>query len=190
MKYGRLTRRTMLGLMGIPIDRGWGQGVSTRGVKAQPRGKPSGLPLNACFTDIGSQAGLKAPLIYCPADHKTYIVETVGCGCAFVDYDNDGWVDIFLLSGTRLEGSPEGDANSRDFDVIKVIKPGASGYCNCYGIHVNGGPRNLPHGAVSHYHNHYDGKFTQVSIQSGMSKATSSYCMTKVAADYDNHEWY
>jgi enediyne biosynthesis protein E4 len=287
MKYGRLTRRTMLGLMGVPIVRAWGQGVSTRGVKAQPRGKPSGLPFNACFTDIGSQAGLKAPLIYGPADHKTYIVETVGCGCAFFDYDNDGWLDIFLLSGTRLEGAPEGATNRLyrnnrdgtftdvteraglkrtgwasavavgdynndgfddlfltywgqnvlyrnngdgtftdvtekagllhagttwgsgctfvdydrdghldlcvatylDFDMNKVPKPGESGYCNWKGIPVNCGPRGLPPGAVSLYHNNGDGTFTDVSVQSGMSKAKGSYCMTTVAADFDNDAW-
>ena len=35
-----------------------------------------------------------------------YILESDGCGCAFIDYDNDGWMDLFLLSGTRLEGAP------------------------------------------------------------------------------------
>jgi enediyne biosynthesis protein E4 len=277
----------MLGLMVVPIVRAWGQGVSTRGVKAQPRGKPSGLPFNACFTDIGAQAGLKAPLIYGPADHKTYIVETVGCGCAFFDYDNDGWLDIFLLSGTRLEGAPEGATNRLyrnnrdgtftdvteraglkrtgwasavavgdynndgfddlfltywgqnvlyrnngdgtftdvtekagllhagttwgsgctfvdydrdghldlcvatylDFDMNKVPKPGESGYCNWKGIPVNCGPRGLPPGAVSLYHNNGDGTFTDVSVQSGMSKAKGSYCMTTVAADFDNDAW-
>ena len=42
---------------------------------------------------------------------KKYIVETMGCGCAFFDYDNDGWMDIFLLSGTRLDGDPQGATN-------------------------------------------------------------------------------
>ena len=37
---------------------------------------------------------------------QKYILEAIGCGCAFIDYDNDGWMDIFLLSGTRLEGDP------------------------------------------------------------------------------------
>ena len=35
----------------------------------------------------------------------------MGCGCAFFDYDNDGWMDIFLLSGTRLDGDPQGATN-------------------------------------------------------------------------------
>jgi hypothetical protein len=44
-------------------------------------------------------------------DHKTYILEAVGCGAAFLDYDNDGWLDIFVLSGSRLEDSPPGAGN-------------------------------------------------------------------------------
>ena len=39
-------------------------------------------------------------------DTKSYIIEVVGCGVAFLDYDNDGWLDLFVLSGTRLEGAP------------------------------------------------------------------------------------
>ena len=33
-----------------------------------------------------------------------YLPETTGAGCAFIDYDNDGWLDVFILSGTRLDG--------------------------------------------------------------------------------------
>ena len=95
-----------MSLLGAPAARAFAQGVSSRGVKAQPRGKPSGLPFDANFVDIAEQAGLRAPLIYGAPDKKTYIIETVGCGCAFFDYDNDGWLDIFLLDGTRLVGAP------------------------------------------------------------------------------------
>ena len=114
MTFRRFTRRTLLsGIAGLPLARVFGQGVSSRGVKAQPRGKPSGLPFTACFTDVAAKAGLTAPLIYGPEDHKTYIIETVGCGCAFFDYDHDGWLDIFLLNGTHLEGAPPGATLSR-----------------------------------------------------------------------------
>jgi hypothetical protein len=44
-------------------------------------------------------------------DSKKYILETIGCGCAFIDYDNDGWMDIFLLSGSRLDGAPAATSN-------------------------------------------------------------------------------
>ena len=39
---------------------------------------------------------------------KSYIIEVVGCGVAFLDYDNDGWLDLLVLNGTRLEGAPAG----------------------------------------------------------------------------------
>ncbi|MFN7946081.1 MAG: CRTAC1 family protein [Blastocatellia bacterium] len=60
------------------------------------------------FTDIAAQAGLTQPVIYGGVDSKKYIIETNGCGVAFYDYDNDGWMDILVLSGTRLEGFPKG----------------------------------------------------------------------------------
>src|SRR6185503_652368 len=60
------------------------------------------------FSDVTRQAGLSAEIIYCGVEQKKYIIETNGCGVAFIDYDNDGWMDALLLSGTRLEGFPKG----------------------------------------------------------------------------------
>lgn len=58
------------------------------------------------FTDVAREAGLTAPTIYGGVEHDIYIIESIGGGCAFFDYDNDGWMDIFILGGTRLEGPP------------------------------------------------------------------------------------
>src|SRR6267154_2542486 len=87
------------------------QGVATHAVNAQPKSAPSGRPFNAHFTDIAAAARLTAPIIYGNPINNDYIIEATGCGCAFFDYDNDGWMDIFVLSGTRLEGAPEGATN-------------------------------------------------------------------------------
>ena len=106
-----IARRTCLKLLFAPAVGAWGQGVSSRGVRALPRGKPSGLPFHARFTDVAKAAGLDAPVIYGGINRKQYILETVGCGAAFIDYDNDGWIDIFILSGTRIEGAPSGATN-------------------------------------------------------------------------------
>src|SRR5579872_6436856 len=106
-----MTRRKLLALLStsaLPLS---GQGISSRGVKSMPRGKPSGLPFNAHFVDVAEKAGLRQPVIYGGVDRKQYIIETVGCGAAFIDYDNDGWLDIFLLSGTRLEAPRDGCTN-------------------------------------------------------------------------------
>src|SRR5258708_29632984 len=86
-------------------------GMASRGVRPQPRGKPSGLPFHARFTDVAAQAGLRAPIIYGPPDHMDYILESMGCRVAFLDSDNHGWLDIFLLSGTRREGPIERATN-------------------------------------------------------------------------------
>src|ERR1051325_3716827 len=60
------------------------------------------------FVEVAARAGLTEPIIYGGIDKKKYIIETNGCGVAFLDYDNDGWMDILLLNGTRLEGFPKG----------------------------------------------------------------------------------
>ena len=77
------------------------QGVAVHTAKTIKRPAPSGRPFNAHFVDIAAAAGLNAPTIYGGVESKKYILEANGCGCAFFDYDNDGWMDIFLLSGTR-----------------------------------------------------------------------------------------
>src|ERR1700733_11913015 len=92
MKAFQWTRRAWLAAM-APLLAPLGvnaQGVASRGVKATPRGKPSGIPFLAHFTDIAFEAGLRVPTIYGPADHKDYILETIGWGGEFFDYDNDG----------------------------------------------------------------------------------------------------
>jgi len=109
------------------------QGVSTRNVKPLPHGKPSGIPFLARFTDIAKTAGLHAPVLFGPDDHKSCILEATGCGAAFLDYDNafldydnDGWIDIFILSGSRLKGSPEATnqlhKNNRDGTFTDVTE--------------------------------------------------------------------
>jgi hypothetical protein len=51
----------------------------------------------------------------CGGEHKNkYLLETTRCGVAFYDYDNDGWLDIVLVNGTRLEGFPAGSEPTSD----------------------------------------------------------------------------
>ena len=111
-----LSRRTFVRLslgsaLSMATDRLLAQGVSTHTAKPVPRQAPSGRPFDAHFVDVASAAGLHAPTIYGGVESKKYILESTGCGCAFIDYDNDGWMDLFLLSGTRLEGAPAGATN-------------------------------------------------------------------------------
>src|SRR6266566_2737337 len=102
-----LTRRSFVILSAcISARHLFAQGVAPRSVKPQAKPAPSGRPFDTHFVDVAAAAGLTAPVIYGNADSKDYILEATGCGCAFFDYDNDGWIDIFLLSGTRIEGTP------------------------------------------------------------------------------------
>src|SRR5215471_8418067 len=79
-------------------------GMASRGVTPLPRGKPSGLPFNAKFVNVAAQAGLRLPVIYGDEGKADYILESMGCGAAFFDYDNDGWLDIVMLTGRRRTG--------------------------------------------------------------------------------------
>src|SRR5260370_23384865 len=58
------------------------------------------------FTDMAQKAGLTAPVIFGGETTKKYIIETTGTGVAIFDYHNDGWPDIFIVNGTKLEAFP------------------------------------------------------------------------------------
>ena len=67
--------------------------------------------------------------IYGGEGKNKYLFETTGCGLAFYDYDQDGWLDVFLVNGWRLEGFPEGQEprchlfkNNRDGTFTDVTK--------------------------------------------------------------------
>src|ERR1039458_9317854 len=56
------------------------------------------------FVDVARQAGLNTPNVWGGVDHKRLIIETKGSGIAFFDYDNDGWLDIYLDRNTLGHG--------------------------------------------------------------------------------------
>ncbi len=261
--------------------------MAARIVKPTPRGKPSGIPFLARFTDVAEAAGLKTPTIYGGIGRKDYIVETMGCGCAFFDYDNDGWLDAFVLSGTRFGEAPQaatnhlyrnnrdgtftdvteraglartgwasgvtvgdydndgnedlfitywgenvlyhnnGDGtftdvtqragvgrnrtrwgsgctwidydrdgkldlfvtNYLDFDLSRAPKPGENANCMFKSVRVNCGPRGLPTGLHSLFHNNGDGTFTDVTEKAGIAGIKGRYALTAVAADFDEDGW-
>src|SRR6185437_16671025 len=109
-----MTRREVLALSALAVPAANGQsgghGMSSRNVRPVPRDKPSGIPYHARFTNVASEAGLKAPVIYGDVGRADYIQESIGCGVAFLDYDNDGWQDIVVLTGRRRSGPTPADA--------------------------------------------------------------------------------
>ncbi|PYX58826.1 MAG: RNA-binding protein, partial [Acidobacteria bacterium] len=60
------------------------------------------------FINVARDSGLNIKTIFGGEHKNKYLLETTGCGVAFYDYDNDGWLDIFLVNGSRLEGFPAG----------------------------------------------------------------------------------
>ncbi|MGO9097175.1 MAG: CRTAC1 family protein [Bryobacteraceae bacterium] len=180
-----MTRRQWLALAAVSAGSLQAQrgGMASRGVKPTPRGKPSGRPFNARFTDIAEQAGLRAPAIYGPPDHVSYILETTGAGIAFLDYDNDGWLDIFVLSGTRLDGAPPGTTNrlyknNRDGTFTDVTeRAGLTRTGWAVGVTVgdynNDGFDDIfitYWGQNVLYRNNGDGTFTDVTQQAGLAR--------------------
>jgi hypothetical protein len=178
------------------------QGMASPNTKAAPRAKPSGIPFSSRFTDVSVLAGLKQPVIYGPRDHKTYILETIGCGCAFTDYDNDGWMDIFLLSGTRV-GEPMPEAtnrlyhNNRDGTFSDVTEKSGLNYqgWSC-GVSVgdfdNDGFDDLfvtCWGQNILYHNNGDGTFTNVTTKAGLSEPANRWGTGCAFVDYNRDGW-
>ena len=175
-----MTRRDLLSTLVATSLPASGQ-MASRGVTAKPRGKASGLPFNAWLSDVASAAGLTAPVIYGGVNSNTYILEAIGCGAAFLDYDNDGWLDILVLTGTRWEGAPAGATNrlyknNRNGTFTDVTeKAGLTrlgwfcgvtvGDYNNDGfedIFITGWPQNIL------YRNNGDGTFTDVTRQAGL----------------------
>jgi enediyne biosynthesis protein E4 len=194
-----LTRRRFLVLSALASSvRLWGQGVAPRSVKPQARPAPSGRPFNAHFIDVAREAGLVAPVIYGNPEYKDYILEATGCGCAFFDYDNDGWMDIFLLSGTRIDGAPPGASNrlyknNHDgtfTDVTEKSGLGDVGWASgvCVGDYNNDGFEDLfctYFGQNKLYHNNGDGTFRDVTREAGLANAAPRWGAGCTFLDYN-----
>lgn len=186
----------MLALAGAGVAAG--QGVASRGVKAVPRGKASGIPFHAKFVDVGERAGLRHPSVFGGVDAKEYIVETIGCGVAFIDYDNDGWLDIFVLNGTRFAGAPAGTTNrlyknNRDGTFTDVTEKAGlvrTGWASavCAGDFNNNGFPDLfitYWGQNVLYRNNGDGTFSDVTEAAGLAGSARRWGAGCTFIDYD-----
>jgi len=126
---------------------------------AGPKAEGSAAEWPVSLVDVAAQAGLVYPSIYGGVERKRFIIETNGAGVAFLDYDNDGWLDALVLSGTRLE---EGSREEQRFPVGEA-------------------PSNRL------YRGNGDGTFRDVTERVGLVRRgwASAVC----AGDYDNDGW-
>ena len=67
-------------------------------------------PLSFSFTNVAREAGLNHVTVFGGERSNKYLLETTGTGVAFIDYDNDGWLDLFFVNGSTLEGFPADQA--------------------------------------------------------------------------------
>jgi enediyne biosynthesis protein E4 len=152
------------------------------------------------FVDIAARAGLMAKTEDGGEKAKKFIIETTGSGAAFIDYDNDGWPDIFLMNGTTLEGFPKGQEptshlyhNNHDgtfTDVTKKAGVALTGWGQgvCAGDYDNDGWVDLYVTFWGHnilLHNNGDSTFTDVTKKSGLWHDDVRWSTGCAFVDYD-----
>ena len=153
------------------------------------------------FVDVGKAAGLNVPNVWGSDTNKRYIIEAKGSGIAFFDYDNDGWLDIYLTNGSRLgEEWPEGKAptsqlykNNRDGTFTNVTEKSGlarTGWQTgvCVGDYDNDGWDDLFGAFWGHnilFHNNGDGTFTDVTRKAGLYNEEIRWGAGCTFLDYD-----
>src|SRR5712692_5661800 len=142
-------------------------------------------PIGVQFLNVAREAGLREKTVFGGEHRNRYLLETTGCGIAFFDFDHDGWLDIFLVNGTRFETKFDAGSaptnrlfkNNRDGTFTDVTaKSGLArtgwGQGCCVGDYNNDGRDDLfvtYWGDCALYHNNGDGAFTDVARQAGVT---------------------
>jgi len=112
------------------------------------------------FTDVTKEAGLSGDTLW-------------ATGAAFGDYDNDGFVDLFV-------------SHYVDFHLDNMAAFGSSDSCKYMGIDVQCGPRGLKASPDNLYRNNRDGTFSDVSAKSGVGDTERRYGLTALWSDFDD----
>jgi len=161
------------------------KGPSASATQTNPFDLPvaPGSPLGFTLTDVAAAAGLKSVCVSGQQASKRWIVETTGCGIAFFDYDQDGWLDIVQVNATTLEGFPRGrqptchlyhnnrDGTFRDVTARAGLTRTGWGQGICVGDYDGDGWDDLfvtYWGQNVLYHNNGDGTFTDVTRKAGL----------------------
>ncbi len=165
-----------------------------------PAKKEPGSPLGYTIRDVAREAGLDFAEVCGGDTSKKYILETTSSGVAFIDYDNDGWPDIFLVNGSSFDPEisktlPENKLlhNNRDgtfTDVTKKAGLARSGWGQgvCIGDYDNDGFDDIfvtYWGADVLYHNNGDGTFTEVGQKANVAGDPARWSTGCAFIDYD-----
>jgi hypothetical protein len=153
------------------------------------------------FTDVTEAAGLARALnVSGRPDDKRFLLEEMGGGAAFFDYDNDGWLDIFLVNGTSLDADARDrkptsylfhnnrDGTFSDATAKAGLTRSGWGQACCVGDYDNDGFDDL---FVSYwgqnvlYRNNGDGTFTDVSERAGVAGSPTRWGAGCCFLDYD-----
>ncbi|MGH9370368.1 MAG: FG-GAP repeat domain-containing protein, partial [Vicinamibacterales bacterium] len=165
---------------------------------AGSQGSPS--TSSFAFTDIAERAGFTIPTVYGGKKTNRYLLETTGAGAAALDYDADGWLDLFVVNGTTLEGFPKGKEptshlyrNRRDGtfeDVTARAGLGLTGWGQgaCAGDYDNDGREDLFvtfWGTNRLFRNRGDGAFEETTAAAGLDTSRRRWGAGCAFLDYD-----
>ncbi len=152
------------------------------------------------FKNIATEAGLVAKTIYGGLDTNQYLLETTGTGAAAFDYDGDGWIDIFLVNGTTLEGFPagkeptnhlyrnKGNGTFEDVTTRAGLAQGGWGQGVCAGDYDNDGHDDLfvtYWGQNRLYRNKGDGAFEDTTARAGLTQPRTRWGAGCAFLDYN-----
>ena len=118
---------------------------------------------NGTFSDVSDRAGV--------AGNGAW-----STGCAFLDYDRDGKLDLFVSTYV-------------DFDLQKAPGPGERASCMWKGVPVMCGPRGLPWSRNMLYHNKGDGAFEDVTVKAHIDRTNGHYGFSVSTMDFDDDGW-
>ena len=159
---------------------------------------PAALPF--AFTEIGARAGFTVPTIYGGQRTNRYLLETTGCGVAALDYDNDGWLDAFVVNGTTLEGFPKGkeptshlyrnrgDGTFEDVTAKAGLALTGWGQAACAGDYDNDGNEDLFvtfYGQNRLFRNRGDGTFEETTKPAGLESSRTRWGSGCAFLDYN-----
>ena len=159
-------------------------------------------PTPAWFIDVAAKAGLTVRNVNGSEEHKRYIVEATGSGVAIIDYDRDGWPDIFLVNGTELPASGTAavasasnhllhnnhDGTFTDVTAKAGMLSSGWGQGACVGDYDNDGFDDLyvtGYGKGRLFHNLGNGSFKEVGEAAGVAGSGKEWGTGCAFVDYD-----